>query len=98
MRSRPDCTECAVPRYFFHLRNGDDVLIDPDGRDIVSLAEVAAITLREARDIISHDALEGCIRLDFRLDIQNAVGGIVHSLAFRDAITVMLGGREKRID
>ena len=78
-----------MPMYYFHLRDGQDILLDPEGRDLASLPEVMAVTLREARELISHDAREGHIRLDLRLDIEDGERRIVHSLAFADAVRIV---------
>jgi hypothetical protein len=82
-----------MPVYYFLLRDGQDVLLDPDGRDLATTAEVVAATLQEARELIAEDAREGEIRLDLRLDIEDGEGGIVHSLAFADAVRVVPADR-----
>lgn len=78
-----------MPRYFFHLRDGVDRLLDPDGRDLPSLEAVEAVTLDEARGVISHDALEGRIKLTYRIDVEDAEGHQVHRLEFEDAVDVI---------
>ncbi|QZH74214.1 MAG: hypothetical protein JY451_10960 [Erythrobacter sp.] len=77
-----------MARYFFHLRDGQDLLLDPDGRELPDMEAVAAATLREAREIISHDAREGRIKLDYHLDVQDTGGQLVHRLDFEDAVVV----------
>jgi hypothetical protein len=78
-----------MPRYFFHLRDGVDVLLDEEGRELADQEAIDAATLFEVRSMISSDALDGQIRLDQRLDIEDAEGRIVHSLAFKDAVEIM---------
>ena len=77
--------------YYFHLRNGEDVLLNPEGRELASLERVAAASLTEAREIISHDAKEGRIKLSYHLDVEDASGAIVHRLDFEDAVVVQRG-------
>ena len=72
--------------YFFHLRDGIDVLLDPDGRQLVDLAAAIAAALIEARSIIGADALLGTIMLEQRIDVEDELGAIVHSLEFEDAV------------
>jgi len=74
--------------YLFHLRNGTDVLIDPDGRDLPSLGAVAAAALREARAIISADALGGRINLAQEIQVEDQNGVIVHRLGLREAVSI----------
>jgi hypothetical protein len=78
-----------MPRYFFHLRDGDDVLLDLEGRDLSCLQAVAAVTLEEARAIIAHDARDGEIRLTYRLAVEDETGRPVHRLDFEDAIAMV---------
>ena len=75
--------------YFFHLREGVDILIDTDGRELDSLDAAASNALVEARAIIAHEAREGRILLDKHIDVENADGGIVHRLCFADAVEIV---------
>ena len=75
--------------FYFHLRDGVDRLLDPDGRDLPSLDAVATATLEEARGVIGHDALEGRVKLTYHIDVENADGQLVHRLDFEDAVEVI---------
>ena len=61
---------------FFHLRDGVDLLLDPDGRELSSLAAVVAAALLEARSIIGADARDGKIAPDQRIDVQDESGAV----------------------
>ena len=74
--------------YFFHLRNGTDLLLDFDGREVDGIAAVQAAALKDARSIISDDVSNGRIRLEYRIDVQDAAGALVHKIAFEDAVTI----------
>lgn len=76
-----------MPLYFFHLRNGHDLLTDPDGRSLV-LADVAGAALTEARGLISADALTGAIHLNQRIEVEDDKGRVIHRLNFWDAVAV----------
>ena len=80
--------ELWVPRYFFHLCDGRETLIDPEGRDIDDVADLGELALKEARAIISQDALGGRIRLDQYVEVRDDAGKLVYRLPFRDAVTV----------
>jgi hypothetical protein len=75
--------------YFFHLRDGVDVLLDPDGRQLTGLPAAIAAALVEARSIIGADALLGTILLEQRIDVEDELGTIVHSLEFEDAVQLV---------
>ena len=73
--------------YYFHLCDGTDMLLDPDGREI-DPGSVADAALAEARAIIAADVRDGHIRLDQNIEVHDAAGDIVHRIAFEDAVKV----------
>lgn len=73
--------------YFFHLTDGHQTLIDPDGRD-VDPAQIHALALEEARAIIAQDVLGGRIQLNQFIEVRDEHGKLVHQLNFRDAVTI----------
>jgi hypothetical protein len=80
-----------MPRYFFHLRDGADVLLDPEGVEMPADAIVGAALL-QARDCIAGDVRHGRIDLHSRIDVHAEDGELVHSLAFVDALQLDLPG------
>ena len=78
-----------MARYYFHLRDGRDVLLDPEGLEPPDPGAVVAKALVAARSILSADALEGRLQLDLRIDVEDESGGLVHRLAFADAIAIV---------
>jgi hypothetical protein len=78
-----------VPKYFFHLRDGEDVLLDPEGMELADAEAIAAQALFEARSILSHDVMNGRIHLGQRIDVETAEGVIVHSLPFSGAVEIL---------
>jgi hypothetical protein len=76
-----------MARYFMHLVDGADTLLDDEGV-ILSEAEVPGAALFAARDCMSHDLLTGCLRLGYRIEVQDEQGKLVHSLEFRDAVEI----------
>ena len=74
--------------YFFHLCDGRDTLIDPDGREVGDAATIGDIAIKEARAMISHDALGGKISLDQFIEVRDEDGKLVHKMGFRDAVSV----------
>jgi hypothetical protein len=82
-----------MPVYYFHLRDGHDTLLDPDGRDLESPDAVARAALAEARALISDEVRLGRIRLDQRIDVEDAGGRVVHSQPFDQAVEIVGGGR-----
>jgi len=77
-----------MARYFFHLCDGQDVLMDPEGREISDESAIAALALKDARSMISQDALTGRIHLQQAIEVLDKSGAVVHRLQFRDAVTI----------
>jgi hypothetical protein len=77
-----------MARYFMHLVDGGDTLLDDEGV-ILSEAEVAGAALFAARDCMSHDIRTGCLKLGYRIDVHDQEGKLVHSLGFRDAVEIV---------
>jgi hypothetical protein len=77
-----------VPLYFFHLRDGQDILLDPEGSQLKGQNEVALRALEAARSLISDDALKGHISLQCHIDVADEAGNLVHCLTFNDAVTI----------
>jgi hypothetical protein len=75
--------------YYFHLRDGVDILLDEEGRELDGSASVARAALQEARSIISHDASQGRIVLHYRIDVEDEHRQIVHTLGFADAVEIV---------
>ena len=83
---RPSGRSLAL--YFFHLCDGRDTLIDPDGREVVDSATIRDIAIKEARAMISQDALGGRISLDQFIEVRDEAGKLIHQTAFRDAVSI----------
>jgi len=77
--------------YYFHLLDGADILLDPEGLDLEGIKAVERIALKEARTLISHEALSGAIDMDQRIEVRDPSGAVVHLLEFADAVSVSKG-------
>ena len=80
--------EPPVPRYFMHLIDSTDVLLDPDGM-VIPPEMVERVALRAARDCMAGDVQNGRLDLRYRIDVHNESGMVVHQLAFADAVQVL---------
>lgn len=77
-----------MPRFFFHLCDGGDVLLDEQGSGM-DPAQVPAQALRTARDMIAHDARDGRINLGYALKVRDEAGETVHTLYFHEAVELV---------
>jgi len=74
--------------YFFHLCDGGEVLMDPDGREVADESLLREMAIKDARAMVSHDALTGTVRLNLWIDVRDASGKLIVRVPFRDAVTV----------
>ena len=84
--------ELGVALYYFHLTDGHQALIDPEGRELADPNEIPHLALREARAMIGQDAIVGRINLAQYIEVRDSHGKLIHQLAFRDAVTITGGG------
>ena len=77
-----------MPQYFFHLRDGKDTLLDPEGSELSGIEAARHQALTEARSLISQEALAGVIKLDQRIEVEDDFGNLVHRLEFVDAVEI----------
>jgi hypothetical protein len=78
-----------MARYFMHLRDGIDELLDPDGREFATMDELREAVLFSARDVIAGDIRNGVVDFRYRIDAEDEHGTIIYSLAFKHAFNVI---------
>ena len=78
-----------MARYFFHLRDGSDILLDPEGIELADIEAVRKKALEAARDTLSHDMKDGLLNLKYRIEVENAEGSVVYSLPLSEAFQVV---------
>jgi hypothetical protein len=78
-----------VARYYLHLRDGIDELLDPDGLEFADIDAVKKAVLFSARDMIAGDVRNGIIDLRYRIDAESADGDVVYSLKFKHAFNLV---------
>jgi hypothetical protein len=72
-----------------NLRDGTEELLDPEGVEYESLDVLREAVLATARDLMCGDMREGIVDFRFRIDAEDANGVIVHSLPFKQAISII---------
>ena len=77
-----------MPRYFLHLRDSSDEILDPEGIELPSEA-IAGAALMAARDCMAGDVIAGQLDLRYRIDVHDEAGELVHSLPFPDAVQIV---------
>lgn len=77
-----------MPRFYMHLIDGSDRLLDPDGVDVAA-EMVPSLALRQARDCMAGDVREGRLDLGYRIEVHDDSGKTVHLLPFGQAVEIV---------
>ena len=75
--------------YFFHLRDGSDQLLDPEGVELPDLKAAEARALAAARDMLSEEMKLGRLDLGYRIEVEDERGRVLHSLPLADAFQMV---------
>ncbi len=78
-----------MPVAYFHLRDGVDHTLDPDGIELPDIAAARSLAIKSALDIMSHDIQDRKLDLNLRIDIEDEAGSILDVINFRDLIEVV---------
>ena len=78
-----------MSRYFLHLRDSTDELLDNEGAELPDMEAVRSTVMVAARDLLAGDLRNGVIDLRFRIDAENGEGEIVYTLAFKHAFSII---------
>jgi hypothetical protein len=78
-----------MARYFLHLRDSVDELLDPDGQEFADLEALRASVLFCVRDLIAGDVRSGIVDFRYRIDAEDENGKIVYSLPFKHGINII---------
>ena len=81
-----------MARYYMHLRDGTEELLDPEGREFPNLSALRDAVLFTARDLLMGDVRDGLLDLRFRIDAEDDAGSIVYTLPFSHAVNIIPGG------
>lgn len=78
-----------MARYYMHLRDGTEQILDPEGLEYPSVEALRKAVLVAARDLMTGDIREGVLDFRFRIDAEDESGTIIYSLPFKHAINVI---------
>jgi hypothetical protein len=77
-----------MPRYHFHLIDSIDISLDPEGVDLAADA-VPRAALHQARDCMAGDVRNGQLNFNYRIEVHDEAGRVVHSLPFAHALEIV---------
>ena len=78
-----------MARYFLHLRDSIDELLDPEGKEFDDMEALRAAVLLAVRDLMAGDIRGGLVDFRFRIDAETEGGTIVYTLPFKHAVNII---------
>lgn len=78
-----------MARYYMHLRDGTEQILDPEGLEYPSVEALRKAVLISARDLMNGDIRQGVLDFRFRIDAEDESGTIVYSLPFKHAVNII---------
>lgn len=75
-----------MPRFFFHVRDGDGLTEDPDGSEWPDLAAALTEALEAARDLLAEQVKAGTSPGEQHFEISDDAGRMLATVPFRDAL------------
>ena len=78
-----------MTRYFLHLRDHVEEVLDPDGSEYSDLQALKFGVIAAARDVMIGDLRAGLMDFRYRIDAENAAGAIVFTLPFEHAVNII---------
>jgi hypothetical protein len=75
-----------MPRFFLNIREGDELIVDVEGADFLSIAEATAEAVLSARELMANSILAGRNPGGSRFEIRDESGLIVLIMPFEEAI------------
>ena len=76
-----------MPRYYLHIRDGDDLWEDEEGQEISTLATARELAILSAREIMSGRIMSGRDPDHSKIEITDTTGQTVLVLPFEEAYT-----------
>lgn len=75
-----------MPRYFFHIRQGDELFTDDEGEELADLNAVRNEAVESARELMADDVAQGRPSELRVFEVTDEHGNTVLTLPFEDAI------------
>jgi hypothetical protein len=77
-----------MQKLFFHLHEGDTVIVDEEGAEVESLADARLRALREVRSIMSSEVAAGKLCLSCHISVEDGQGATLLTVPFREALEI----------
>lgn len=84
-----------MQRYFFNVHDQNGSLVDPEGTVCSDREAARRAAIHSVRSILAEDLVQGCIDMNGMLDVLDAEGEVIESIAFAECVIVIAEGRQR---
>ena len=82
-----------MPRFYFHICNGDGFTVDDEGQDLPDADAARQAAIAGARDLMSTEIREGHLNPASFIEVEDAKHRHVFTLAFSEAYEIVKPGK-----
>jgi hypothetical protein len=77
-----------MPKYFFHICNGNGFTEDEEGAELADEAAARARAVLSARDVMASELRSGELDLTSFIEVENEERKLLFTLTFADAVQI----------
>ena len=77
-----------MPRYFFHVRDGDELILDPEGLELPNHESVPSACHGLVREVLDEDQYRAELLDDRQFEIVDEQGRLVLNIPFRAVVPI----------
>lgn len=82
-----------MPRFYFHICNGDGFTVDEEGRELIDLAAARQAAITGARDLMSTEIRDGHLNPASFIEVEDDQHQLLFTLAFSEAFEIRTPGK-----
>lgn len=84
-----------MQRYFFNVHDQNGSLVDPEGTVCTDREAARRAAIHSVRSILAEDVFQGHIDMNGKVDVLDAGGGLIESIAFAECVVLIAEGRQR---
>jgi hypothetical protein len=77
-----------MPRYYFHVCNGDGFTTDEDGQELPDIHAARATAITGLRDILASELKDGVLKMASFIEIEDENRALLMTVPFIEAVMV----------
>ncbi|TWF47801.1 DUF6894 family protein [Neorhizobium alkalisoli] len=77
-----------MPKYYFHIRDGQNLTLDPEGAEFENLEAARTEAINSARELLSHRILRGDVVDGQAFELTGEDGAVADVVRFKDVMRI----------